>query len=246
VEGGDKPKRSSIPKGMSPASVDLERALKLLSLPREVAKHPESGQPILAGIGRFGPYVQHGKVYASLAPGDDVLEVGGNRAIDLIVTKEQGGGRGGRTVDPGRPIGDDPGTGKPIVVKAGRYGAYVTDGETNATIARDQAPETVTLAEALVLLEARRAAAPPKKARGRAAGPARAAKPAAAKKTAAAKPGAAKKPAAKTAATPAKTPAKAKKPGAAKPAAAKAGSAKSAAGATPALAAPATRKAAQS
>ncbi|WP_375458224.1 type I DNA topoisomerase [uncultured Enterovirga sp.] len=169
---GEKPKRSSIPKGTEPATIDLERALKLLSLPREIAKHPESGQPILAGIGRYGPYVQHGKVYASLSRDDDVLEIGGNRAIDLIVTKESGGGRGGRVVDPGRLIGDDPETKKPIVVKAGKYGAYVSDGETNATIPRETSADAVTLDEAVALLVARRAAGPSKKpARGRAAAP---------------------------------------------------------------------------
>ena len=165
---GEKPKRSSIPKGTDAASIDLDRALRLLALPREVARHPESGEPIKAGIGRFGPYVQHGKVYASLGGGDDVLEIGANRAVDLIMTKEAGGGRGGRTVDPGRPLGDDPATGKPVVVKAGRYGPYVTDGETNATLPSGKDSASVTLAEAAELLVARRAAAPPKKTAGRA------------------------------------------------------------------------------
>ena len=160
---GEKPKRSSIPKGTEAATLDLVRALKLLSLPREVARHPETGQPVLAGIGRFGPYVQHGKVYASLGTGDDVLEIGGNRAIDLIVTKEQGGGRGARTVDPGRPLGEEPGSGKPIVVKAGKYGPYVSDGETNATLPKGASPDALTLAEAVELIVARRAVAPPKR-----------------------------------------------------------------------------------
>jgi len=188
---GEKPKRSSLPKGMTPAQVDLEKALKLLALPRQVATHPETGEPILASIGRYGPYVQHGKVYANLGPGDDVLEIGANRAIDLIVTKESGGG-GRRAADPGRPLGDDPESGKPIVVKAGRFGPYVTDGETNATLPRTTAAEAVTLEEAVELLKARRAAGPSKKAgRGR---------KAPAKKAAAAKAPAAKKTATKTAA----------------------------------------------
>lgn len=104
---GEKPKRQTLPKGLAPAAVDLDKALLLLSLPREVARHPTSGEPVLAGIGRYGPYVQHGRTYANLGPGDDVLEIGANRAIDLIVAKEQGGGRrfGAAAADPGRPSG---------------------------------------------------------------------------------------------------------------------------------------------
>jgi DNA topoisomerase-1 len=165
---GEKPKRSSLPKGRSPASIDLETALKLLSLPREVARHPVSGEPILASIGRYGPYVQHGKVYANIGNDDDVLEIGANRAIDLIVAKEAGGGFRRGAADPGRPLGDDPESAKPIVVKAGRFGPYVTDGETNATLPRSVTAEAVTLEEAIALLVARRAAGPSKKpSRGR-------------------------------------------------------------------------------
>ena len=200
---GEKPKRSSLPRGMAPASVDLERALKLLALPREVAKHPETGEPVLVSIGRYGPYVQHGKTYANLGKDDDVLEIGGNRAIDLIVAKESGAGgfrRGG--ADPGRSLGEDPETGKPVVVKAGRFGPYVTDGTTNATLPRALAAEAVTLADALPLLAARRAAGGSKKPRGRKA----AAKADAPAKKAPAKKVAAKKPASKKA--PAKAAAK--------------------------------------
>jgi DNA topoisomerase I len=195
---GEKPKRSSLPKGVSPAQVDLGMALKLLSLPRQVASHPESGEPILAGIGRYGPYVQHGKTYANIGADDDVLEIGANRAIDLIVAKETGrGGPRRGAADPGRPLGDDPGSGKPIVVKAGRFGPYVTDGETNATLPKTISAEAVTLDEAIGLLSARRAAGGSKKsARGRKAP----AKKAAASKKAPAKT-AAKKPAAKKTAT---------------------------------------------
>jgi DNA topoisomerase-1 len=198
---GEKPKRSSLPKGLTPAQVDLEKALKLLSLPRQVAIHPESGEPILASIGRYGPYVQHGKTYANLGAGDDVLEIGANRAIDLIVTKESGGGGARRgAADPGRPIGEDPESGKPIVVKAGRFGPYVTDGETNATLPRTMAAEAVTLDDAVELLKARRAAGPSKKpSRGRKAPAKKAAAKAPAAKKAATKT-AAKKSAAKKAA----------------------------------------------
>jgi DNA topoisomerase-1 len=142
---------------MSPASVTLEGALKLLALPRPVAVHPETKEPILAGIGRFGPYVQHGRTYANLGSDDDVLEIGANRAIDLIVAKESGRGGGGRgAADPGRALGDDPASGKPIVVKAGRFGPYVTDGKTNATIPKSSSADAVTLDEALALLAERR------------------------------------------------------------------------------------------
>ncbi|WP_298967295.1 type I DNA topoisomerase [uncultured Methylobacterium sp.] len=162
-KGAEKPKRSSLPKGVSAASLDFETALKLLALPREVARHPETGEPILANLGRYGPYVQHGKTYANLGKDDDVLEIGGNRAIDLIVQKEQGGGRGRPAADPGRSLGTDPTNGNAVAVKAGRYGPYVTDGETNATLPKGTSAEAVTLEEALPLLAARREAGGSKK-----------------------------------------------------------------------------------
>ena len=220
AEAGEKPKRTSLPKGMTPPSVDLDKALKLLSLPREVARHPESGEPILANIGRFGPYVQHGKTYANLGRDDDVLEVGGNRAIDLIVAKESGAG-GRRGTDPGRPLGEDPASGRAVVVKPGKYGAYVTDGETNATLPRDKSAEEVTLGEALLLLAARREAGGSKKpARGRkTASPKAAAKAGTAK--ASIKAGGAKPPAKGAKRAVAKRP-DAKRPEAKKPAAKKA------------------------
>ncbi|MGU3538271.1 type I DNA topoisomerase [Methylobacterium sp. A54F] len=176
-KGAEKPKRSSLPKGLSPGSVDLEIALRLLALPREVARHPETGEPILANLGRFGPYVQHGKTYANLGKDDDVLEIGGNRAIDLIVAKEQGGGRGRPAGDPGRVVGTDPASGRALTVKAGRYGAYVTDGEVNATLPKTVVGDALTLEEAIGLVNARRAAGGGKTpARGRKA-PARKAAP---------------------------------------------------------------------
>ncbi|NEU11296.1 type I DNA topoisomerase [Methylobacterium sp. BTF04] len=221
-----KPKRSSIPKGLSPSAVDLEKALKLLSLPREVAKHPETGEPILANLGRFGPYVQHGKMYANLGRDDDVLEIGANRAIDIIVAKEQGGGRRGPAADPGRPLGAHPESGKPIVVKSGKYGPYVTDGTTNATLPKTLASEDIALPQALELIAAREAAggskkkAPARKAAGaKTAGTKAPAKKAAAKKAAPPEGDATPKAAAKKA--PAKAAAKtsASKTSAAKPAA---------------------------
>ena len=157
---GEKPKRASLPKGLAPADVTLEKALKLLSLPREVAKHPTSGEPIVANIGRFGPYVQHGKVYASLGRDDDVLEIGGNRAIDLIVAKESGAssrfGGGGA----GRVIGDHP-EGGAISVKAGRYGAYVNHGKVNATLPKGVNPDELTMEQALEALKSKAAGVVP-------------------------------------------------------------------------------------
>jgi DNA topoisomerase-1 len=173
----------------------LELALKLLALPREVGRHPESGEPITAGIGRFGPFVKHDKTYASLEAGDDVYAIGLNRAVTLIAEKvAKGPGRGRFQKDPGKPLGDHP-NGGVIAVKNGRYGPYVSHEGTNATLPSDITPETVTLAQAIELIDARggkgkskrpaakKAAtksAAPKKANGAAAGPAlKVAKPAA-------------------------------------------------------------------
>ncbi|MBB3810716.1 type I DNA topoisomerase [Pseudochelatococcus contaminans] len=200
----EKPKRQTLPRGLAPDIVDLDIALKLLSLPREVATHPESGKPIRAGIGRFGPYVQHEKTYASLSKDDDVLDIGANRAIDLIVTKEQGGGRRGGSSDPGKVLGEEPETGKTLSLKAGRYGPYVTDGTTNATLPKGVESESYTLEEAIILIRAKRLTgkkAPAKKAATKKPAAAKTTeKKAAAKKPAAKKP-AVKKPAAKKAAT---------------------------------------------
>ena len=150
---GEKPKRSSIPKGVSAGSLDLAAALALLSLPREVAKHPTSGEPVLVGLGRYGPYVQHGKTYANLSADDDVLTVGGNRAIDLIVAKESGRAeRPARGAPAGRSLGEHP-AGGAVAVRDGRYGPYVNHGKTNATLPKGTDPATLTLEEALRLIE---------------------------------------------------------------------------------------------
>lgn len=154
---GEKPRRAGIPKGMSPGDVELDHALKLLALPREVGRHPEDGEPIKAGIGRFGPYVQHLKTYASLEAGDDVFNVGLNRAVTLIAEKiAKGPSRGRFAADPGKPVGEHPSLG-PIVSKSGRYGAYVTAGGVNATIPNDKTQDTITLAEAIALIDERAA-----------------------------------------------------------------------------------------
>jgi DNA topoisomerase-1 len=157
-EGGEKPKRASLPKNIRPDDLTLNQAIALLSLPREVAKHPTSGEPIVAGIGRFGPYVQHGKTYANIGRDDDVLSIGANRAIDLIVQKESGGGsrfsRG--PAEPARVLGDHP-EGGSVSVKSGRFGPYVNWGKVNATIPKGDDPAALTLEAALALLAAKAA-----------------------------------------------------------------------------------------
>ena len=175
---GEKPRRAGIPKNMSPGDMELELALKLLSLPREIGKHPETGEPITAGIGRFGPFVRHEKTYASLEAGDEVFDIGLNRAVTLIAEKIAKGPSGRRFgADPGKPLGEHPSLGG-VAVKNGRYGAYVTAGGVNATIPSDKTPETITLAEAIALIDERAAKGGGKPKRG-------AKKKAAPKKTAA-------------------------------------------------------------
>ena len=183
TEEQPKPKRSSIPKGMAAESIDLQRALDLLSLPRLIGKHPDDGEPIEASIGRFGPYVRHGKTYANLKDGDDVLSVGMNRAVELIAQKSFKGPRA--TVAPLRDLGAHPNGGS-IHVMEGRYGPYVKWEKVNATLPKAVGPDEITLEAALELIAAKAPATAKRKA------PAR--KPAV-KKTAAKKP--AKKPAAK-------------------------------------------------
>jgi DNA topoisomerase-1 len=156
-----KPKRSSLPKDMDPESVDLERALKLLALPREVGVHPESGEMILAGIGRFGPYLKLGDKYQSLAADDNVLEIGLNRAVVVIAEGKGKKGRGGRSA--GKALGDHPDDGKAVTVRDGRFGPYVQHGSLRATLPRGQDKDTLSLDVALELLAAKAAKAGEKK-----------------------------------------------------------------------------------
>ncbi len=155
-KGGEKPKRAGLPKGVAPDEIDLERALALLSLPREVGKSPEDGEPIVAGLGRYGPFVRHGKIYANLDSPEEVFTVGLNRAVTLIAEKKAKGPRKGRFgADPGRALGDHPTKGGAIAAKKGRYGPYVSHNGVNATLPADKTPETITLEEAVALLDAR-------------------------------------------------------------------------------------------
>jgi DNA topoisomerase-1 len=151
-----KPKRASLPKGVAPDEMDLDRALKLLALPRTIGKHPDDGEDIIGGVGRFGPYVKHGKTYANIGNDEDILTIGLNRAVTLIEEKKANPGKGRRFgADPGRTLGDHPQKGGPIVVKNGRYGPYVSHNGVNANLPNDKTPEQITLDEAVGLIDAR-------------------------------------------------------------------------------------------
>lgn len=158
----EKPKRSGIPKGWDPADVDLEKALMLLSLPREVGAHPEDGEMIEAGLGRYGPFVKHGKTYANLQNIDEVFEVGLNRAVTLIAEKKANP-RGRRAAKALNELGAHPETGDPVNVMDGRYGPYVKHQKTNATLPNGTEPEHVTLEQALELIAAKEKKPPRKK-----------------------------------------------------------------------------------
>jgi DNA topoisomerase-1 len=150
-----KPKRASLPKGVSPDDIELERALKLLALPHVIGKHPDDGEDIIAGVGRFGPYVKHGKTYANIGADEDILSIGLNRAVTLIEEKKANPGKGRRGADPGRQLGEHPQKGGIIVAKNGRYGPYVSHDGVNANLPGDKTPETITLDEAMALVDAR-------------------------------------------------------------------------------------------
>jgi DNA topoisomerase-1 len=152
-ENGDKPKRSSIPRGMNAATLDLETALKLLSLPRIVGDHPETGKPITANIGRYGPYVSCDGKYGNLDGPEEVFTVGLNRAVAVLAEPRKRAARGAQTAL--KDLGEHPELGGNIQVFSGRYGPYVKHGKINATIPKDANPETVTLDEAVKLIAAR-------------------------------------------------------------------------------------------
>jgi DNA topoisomerase-1 len=160
---GKEAKRGSIPKGWNPSEVDFERAMQLLSLPRDVGLHPESGKMISAGNGRYGPFVLHEGVYASLDSPDEVFTVGINRAVDLIAEKiAKGGGRRGAAAAL-KELGEHPSLGGMVAVKSGRYGPYVNHGKVNATLPKDKDPQSVTMEEAVAMIEAKGGSKPAKK-----------------------------------------------------------------------------------
>jgi DNA topoisomerase-1 len=190
-----KPKRSSLPKGLSPASVDLEKALSLLALPREVGIHPETGEKILANIGRFGPYLLHQGVYVNLKPEDDILEIGMNRAVTLIAEKAaKGPGKGRGMAEVLKNLGEH--NGEKVEILKGRYGPYIKFAKKNITLPKGKEPADYTLEDVIGLLPAakggkKKAAA--KKAPAKATGKAMPAKKPAVKKPTAKKKAPAKK-----------------------------------------------------
>ena len=195
-EGKEKPKRQSLLRDMTPADLTLEKALALLSLPRELGPHPEDGETILAGVGRFGPYVKHGSKYKSVPSDESVLDIGMNRAVALLAEAKTARGRA--AVKPIRIVGNHPADEAPVELYDGRYGPYVKHGGVNATVPRDVKPDELTLDRAIALLAERAAKGggkKPKTARAKKAAPAAAndagarpkAKKAAAKKKPAAK-----------------------------------------------------------
>jgi DNA topoisomerase-1 len=164
VERGDK--RASIPKDVPLADVDAELAERLLSLPREIGPHPGTGKPITASIGRYGPYLAHDGKYAKLGSTAEVFETGMNAAVAKLADAASAAGRQrSASREPIAVLGKHPGNGGEIKVMAGRYGPYVTDGTTNATLPKGAKPEALTLDEALRLIDERAAKGPAKKGR---------------------------------------------------------------------------------
>ncbi|MGV2130231.1 type I DNA topoisomerase [Agrobacterium vitis] len=154
---GKEAKRSSLPKGWSPTDVDFDKALSLLSLPREVGLHPETGKMMTAGLGRYGPFVLHDGTYANLDGIEDVLTIGPNRAVTVLAEKQANpGGRGRAAPAALKEIGDHP-DGGAITVRDGRYGPYVNWGKINATIPKGMDPQAVTMEEAIALIVERAA-----------------------------------------------------------------------------------------
>ena len=158
---GKEAKRSGIPQGTNPEDVDFELALKLIALPREVGKHPETGEPITANFGRFGPYVAHNGQYASLESPDDVFTIGINHAVTVLAEKKaKSRPRGGPEAL--KELGKNA-EGNMVKLMRGRYGPYVTDGDTNATLPKDSDPLALTLEQANALIAEREAAGGGKK-----------------------------------------------------------------------------------
>ena len=151
-EDNKKPPRASLPKGWSASDIELEKALKLLSLPREIGAHPEDGQIIEAGIGRYGPFVRHGRTYANLKDPEDVFNIGMNRAVEELAKKVLSGNSRGATSKALKELGEHPNGGGLVNVMDGRYGPYIKYAKINATIPKEKDPEKITMEEAVIMI----------------------------------------------------------------------------------------------
>ena len=151
-EDNKKPPRASLPKGWSASDIELEKALKLLSLPREIGAHPEDGQIIEAGIGRYGPFVRHGRTYANLKDPEDVFNIGMNRAVEELAKKVLSGNSRGATSKALKELGEHPDGGGLVNVMDGRYGPYIKYAKINATIPKEKDPEKITMEEAVIMI----------------------------------------------------------------------------------------------
>ena len=147
-----KPQRASLPKGWEASEIDLLKALQLLELPREIGKHPEDGEAVEAGIGRYGPFVKHGRLYANIKEVDEVFTIGMNRAVEVLALKASSTGRGSATAKPLKELGEHPDGGGPVNVMDGKYGPYVKWGKINATLPKDVEPTSVDLETAMMLI----------------------------------------------------------------------------------------------
>ena len=165
---GKEAKRSSVPKDVPTEELTPEMAQKLISLPREIGPHPETGKPITASIGRYGPYLAHDGKYAKLGSTAEVFDTGMNAAVAKLADAAAGGGRReGGAREAIAVLGKHPESGKDIKVMAGRYGPYVTDGATHATIPKSTEPSSVSLEQALEWIAEKAAKGPSKKKGGR-------------------------------------------------------------------------------
>lgn len=151
TEENKKPKRASLLKGMEPSDVDLETAVSLLSLPRTLGTHPETGKEVKAGVGRYGPFVVHDGAFTSLRKEDHVLEIGLDRALELMSQKKSGGGS--RTSSAIQDLGKHPETDEPVKVMSGRYGPYLKYGKKNISLPKGADPEKYTMRDAVMLIE---------------------------------------------------------------------------------------------
>ncbi|MEI8213596.1 MAG: type I DNA topoisomerase [Planctomycetota bacterium] len=162
-------KNASLPKGVNAENMTVELAVKLLSLPRTLGNHPDDSEPIIATQGRFGPFIKHGGESRSLGPNHNLLEITLEEALTILAQPKALRGRGRVAAPPLKTFDPSPMNGKPIELRDGRYGLYVTDGETNASLPKDMSGDDLSLEQAISLLQARAAASPSKKKSGRSA-----------------------------------------------------------------------------